>query len=594
MVILMDKRLRLLAIILLGMIFLLLARLVQIQLIDTEHFSARNINLLQESVRQRSQEMIIDHGRGKFYDRNGLSLTEETRPSLILFPFLKHLDFDIEILAEILGEDVGALEKAIEESKEPFVYGDPEPLQLTPQQMEEINRLRIPGVFAVTKSFPREQTLAGQLIGIVGENPELLKKRYPDKKLPIDTLIGITGLQKSFDEFLLQEEQAKLIYHVDGRGGPLFGIDVKYVEPANPFYPVRIKTTLDYYIQQEAERIVDAHGMEKGGLVLLDIETNSILALVSRPHLNLADPFANDSAKNFMLTAEIPGSIFKTVIAAAALEQNLVEGNRHFNCDLTITGEPEPRALGELDLMASFAVSCNNTFGTLAKELSMIDPGLIEQYAEKLGLLQPVGWRGNIFHMQDFRQLADEESGKIFHYDTERKDLNYVALTGIGQHNVRLTPLAVANMMATIARGGDKYSVRAVEKIEYKDGSEFITFPMKKLGGDRLSPYATMKLQQLLREVVKHEAGTGRGLSDLPYSVAGKSGTAETHIFQGEKQLVNKWFAGYFPFEQPKYVLVIVNLDVFSSEGSVIPIYRDMVNYLDKLDQRKNFEKNSL
>lgn len=562
----------------------LLGRLAQIQLVETEHFSARNINLLQESVRQRSQEMIIDHGRGKFYDRNGFSLTEESRPSLILFPFVKHIHFDIEALANLLGEDATTLQRTIMESNEPFVYGEPEPLQLTAQQVEEINRLQIPGVFAVTKSFPREFTLAGQLIGIVGENPELVKQRYPDKKLPVNTLIGITGLQKSFDEFLLQEEQTRLIYHVDGRGGPLFGIDVKYVEPANPFYPVRIKTTLDLNIQQEAEKIVDEHGMKKGGLVLLDIETNSILAMVSRPQLDLSDPFKNNSAKNYMLSAEIPGSVFKTVIAAATVVENLADGKRLFNCDLTLTGEPAPNAYGQLDLESSFAMSCNHTFGTLAKELSEIDPKLIEQYAEKLGLLQPVGWRGNLFHFPDFSQLADEESGQIFLNDADREDMNYVALTGIGQHNVRLTPLAVANMMATIARGGEKYAVRAVEKIEYKEGSEFITFPQKTLDDNRLSPYATMKLQQLLRSVVQHEEGTGRGLQGLPYAVAGKTGTAETHIFDGDQQYVNKWFAGYFPFEAPKYALVIVNLDVFSSNGSVIPIYRDMVNYLYHLD----------
>ena len=585
MVIHMGRPVFLLAVTFLCVLIILLARLAQIQLIETEHLSSRTINLLEESVRQRSQEMIIDHGRGKFYDRNGFSLTEESRPSLILFPFIKHMNVGFNKLASILGEDVETLKETILESNEPFVYGDPEPLQLTQQQVEDINRLQIPGIFAVTKSFPREYTLAGQLIGIVGENPDLLKKRYPDKKLPVNTLIGITGLQKSFDEFLLQEEQTRLIYHVDGRGGPLFGIDVKYVEPANPFYPVRIKTTLDLQIQQEAEKIVDQYEMKKGGLVLLDIESNAILAMVSRPQLDFADPFKNNSAKNYMLTAEIPGSVFKTVIGAAALEQNLVDGKRRFNCDLTITGDADPRALGELDLLMSFATSCNYTFATLAQELSGIDPYLIEQYADQLGLRQPVGWRGNLFHFTDFAQLADEETGVIFRSDEDRRDKNFVALTGIGQHNVRLTPLAVANMMATIARGGDKYAVRAVEKIEYKDGSEFVSFPLKKLGENRLSPYVVMKLQQLLREVVKNEYGTGRALQDLPYAVAGKSGTAETHIYEGDQQYVNKWFAGYFPFEDPQYVLVVVNLDVFSSEGSVIPIYRDMVNYLYHRDQ---------
>lgn len=587
MVIKMKKRLLFLAISLLFVIILYIARLVQIQLVETEHFSRRNINLLKESVSQRSQEMVIDNGRGKFFDRNGQSLTDETKPSLILFPFLKHIHFDLDELARILQVDPEILQRAIDDSVEPFVFGDPEPMQLTPSQMKAINDLEIPGVFAVTKSFAREYTPAEHLIGIVGENPDLLKNRYPDKKLPANTLLGISGLQASFDPFLLQEEKAKLVYHVDGRGGPLFGIDVKYVEPSNPFYPVHIKTTLDLTIQEQAEKIVDAHNLKKGGLVLLDIETNSILALVSRPKIDFSAPYQNDSLTNRMLQAEVPGSVFKTVIAAAAIDQNLVSSGRTFNCDETITGEPDPNRHGTLDLLTSFAVSCNNTFATLAQELAKNDPNLIEQYADKLGLLQPVGWRGRVFHFEDFVQLTEEKNGQIFLNEKDRKDSNYVALTGIGQYNVRLTPLAIANMMATIARGGEKYAVRAAFSIEYKNGSELIQFPMKKLDSNRLSPYATMKLQQLLREVVQNEKGTGRGLQDLPYEVAGKTGTAETNRFAGNQQYLNKWFAGYFPFDKPKYALVVLNEDVFSNEGSVIPVFRDMVNYLYEFDHTR-------
>lgn len=80
--------------IIIGTIFLiclsvLLGRLSQIQLFETKSFTDRNINLIEESVKQRSQEMVIDNGRGKFYDRNMVPLTYEAVPSLILFPFLK-------------------------------------------------------------------------------------------------------------------------------------------------------------------------------------------------------------------------------------------------------------------------------------------------------------------------------------------------------------------------------------------------------------------------------------------------------------------------------------------------------------------------
>lgn len=566
-------------------IIVLIARLSQIQLIETKSFTDRNINLIEASVNQRTQEVILDNGRGKFYDRNNIPLTYESVPSLVLFPFLKTMDWDIEKVADIAGVNSSEIVDALDEAEEPIVFGEPDPLVLTVSQMNAINALQIPGVFAVNKQFERTAAPAAQLIGVLGENADELKERYPDKDIPVNTLIGITGLQKSFDEFLLQEENTKLVYHVDGRGGPLFGIDVKYVNPSNPFYPVKVNTTLDYDIQLAAERIADEHKMKKGGIIILDIETNTILANVSRPELMEEDPFKNGGAKNYMLTAQIPGSVFKTVIAAAAIDHNLVPPNRTFDCSKTITGEEDTvYDHGILNFTESFAVSCNNTFAMLAKELAEIDPNLIETYAKKLGLLDKVGWTGDVYHFDNFQQLTEEETGKVFLNDSERKDANFVGLSGIGQHNVRITPLAAANMMAQIARGGEGQKVRAVSSIDYQNGSNLFNFSQEKLK-EGLSPYTSMKLQQLLRGVVEQENGTGRGLSGLAYPVAGKSGTAETNNYNdANQQFLNKWFVGYFPFDKPKYAMAIVNLDVLSSEGSVTPIYRDMVNYLYEYD----------
>jgi penicillin-binding protein 4B len=150
-------------------------------------------------------------------------------------------------------------------------------------------------------------------------------------------------------------------------------------------------------------------------------------------------------------------------------------------------------------------------------------------------------------------------------------------ISGIGQHEVRATPLSIANMMAAIARGGEKEMVRAVMSIQYQNGTEMTEFPQNRLEGERISSITAMKLQKLLREVVLNKEGTGRWFQDLPYTVAGKSGTAETGIFEGDYQLHNKWFAGYFPFENPKYALVTVNLGVQENEGGVNPLFADIV-----------------
>jgi penicillin-binding protein 4B len=567
-------------------LLILTGRLIQIQLVQTETFSKHNVNLLEESVKQRTQELVIDNGRGNFLDRNGDLLTHKKVSVLVLFPFLKNMEWDMEAVSTISGISVNSLKNALEDANKPFAYGEPQPMELTPSQMEKINKLEIPGVFAIEKKFERTEILAEQLIGLTGENAEELKKRYSNKDLSEKTLIGVSGLEESFDEFLLPEGKSKLVYHVDGDGAPLFGINVKYVDPANPFYPVNVRTTIDKSIQQKSEELVDQHAINKGGLVLLDIESNSVLASVSRPAINQSDPYSGSGITNRMLKQEIMGSIFKTVVAAAAIDNNLDDPTRLFDCSKKINGDPELKYnYGMLSFTDSFARSCNQTFGELAKELQKIDKNMLEDYAEKLSLTGKVGWQGEVYHTDNFKQLVDEDKGRVFLTEEAKKDQNYAAMSGIGQHEVRATPLAVVNMMATIARGGKKEMVRTASKIEYKNGTTMVTFDNKALSGDTISPYSAMKLQKLLREVVVNPNGTGKWFQDLPYEVAGKSGTAETGKYENDKQLHNKWFAGYFPYQNPKYALVAVNLDVHDTEGGVNLLFADMVKMLYEYDK---------
>ncbi|WP_462412301.1 peptidoglycan D,D-transpeptidase FtsI family protein [Neobacillus sp. Marseille-QA0830] len=560
---------------------LLLARLVQIQLLDTETFSKHHVNLLEESVKQRTQELVIDNGRGNFLDRNGTMLTHKMVSVLVLFPFLKKMDWDIDKVSAITNIPAADLEKAVTSAKKPIAYGEPDPIELTDSQTEKVNALNIPGVFAVEKKFERTSIPAEQLIGLTGENADELERRYPNKELSEKTLIGVSGLEESFDEFLLPEGKSKLVYHVDGSGAPLFGINVKYVDPANPFYPVNIRTTIDKAIQEKAEGLVDQYQIKKGGIVLLNIEDNSVLAMVSRPAVNKKDPYSSAGITNRMLEQQIIGSVFKTVVAAAAIDHNLDDPMRLFDCSKKITGKPELKYnYGMLNFTDSFARSCNRTFGELAQELQKQDPNVLENYAAKLSLTGSVGWQGEVFHTSNFKQLADEDKGRVFLSEEARTDSNYVAMSGIGQNEVRATPLSVANMMATIARGGEKEMVRAATKIEYKNGTTMIDFPKNSLEGETISPYTAAKLQKLLREVVVNPNGTGRWFQDLPYEVAGKSGTAETGKYENGQQLHNKWFAGYFPYQNPKYALVAVNLDVTDSEGGVNLLFADMVKML--------------
>lgn len=582
-----KKRFILLAICIFLMFSLLISRLIQLQLIDTESFSKHHINLIEDSVSQRTQEIIIDDGRGQFLDRNNQSLTFQEKSVLVLFPFLKKMSWDSGKIARILNVSENQLLSELELAKGPFIFQKESPYILSEAQMNEINRLKIPGVFAVRKKYKVSDIPAAQLIGITGEDAETFLKRYPDKKGLQNQKIGITGLQKQFDEFLLPDGESKLVYHVDAMGGPLFGINVKYTGPGNPLFPVNVKTTINKELQNQIEHKVDEFKIDKGGVILLDIENNEILANVSRPKMDPSHPYENNAVKNMMFSQQIPGSIFKTVVAAASIEAGVVKESETFPCSEDLYGKPAERALGNLTFDKSFSQSCNRTFGELAKRLKNKDPNLLEEYAKKLGLIGQIGWHGDVYHFIDFRQFKIDE-GQVFVKEESKKDDNFVAQSGIGQQEVRITPLAVANMLATIARGGEQLTVKAASSIKYQDGTTLIDFPSQKSSIEPISKVTAIKLQKMLRHVVTDDKGTGRWFQTLPYEVAGKSGTAETGIYHNKQQLHNKWFAGYFPYRNPKYALVVVNLGVPENEGGINQLFAEIVELIHENDTKTN------
>lgn len=559
-----------------------LYRLADLQLINTESFTDKGINLVQESVNQRTQEVLIDDGRGRFVDRNNVSLKKDAEPSLVLFPFLKDISWSSDKLSNLVNVPSTELERLVQNTKEPIVLSSKDGVELTNKDLKEINELEIPGVFGIFQQTTIDESVADHIIGITGENAETLREKYPDRSdLSYKTKIGVTGLEKTFDEFLLPDAETKLLYHVDGDGNPLFGVNVKYIADSNPFYPVTVETTIDKDIQEVAEDILTNQNVENGGLVLLDIQSNEVLAMVSKPDL---DRSHSSTLTNHMIRPLFPGSVFKTVISAAAIEYGLDDANRKFNCNLNLYGEDDGgQDDGLLSFERSFAKSCNYTFTTLAKELLKKDQNAIEDIAGKLGLIGHIGWSGEVFHYDQFKQFPDEMAGSIWGDETDKNVPRAIDQTAIGQKDVKLSPMAVANMMATIARGGQKHEVRIVENILYKNGTNMFSFTSNKLEGENISPYTASRLQELLRLVVTDTEGTGRRFQSSPFEVSGKSGTAQTgkKNVEGET-LYHKWFAGFFPSNNPKYALVVVEMDTTSANAGTNAVFYDMVAELAK------------
>lgn len=582
-----KKRIIGLAICFLSIILFLTYRLADIQLISTTSFSKNKVNLIQESVAQRTHRFTINDGRGYFLDRNGELLSTDVKPQVVVFPNLYTDDWPLAAIANILKLSKDELSSKIKNLKKPSALSLQNEISL--KEMDEINQLEIPGLYAQLVTRRNPLPFANHIIGAVGQDPELIKRKYSDKlekgTVTTSTKTGKNGMQYTFDPFLISEGETQYIYHVDRQGNPLFGLDVKYRSQTNPLYPLHIKTTIDKKMQESVEKYLNVHGVKDGGAVLLDIESNELLAMASRPLFTSRTIYEHE---NKMTSQQIPGSIFKIVTAAAAIEENIIRPDKKYDCSLNIYGKPDERQLGMLNVEESFIQSCNRTFGELANHIKLKNTDFMEKYAERLGLLNYNGWRGKVYHLDPFSHLYQEERGQVkstIKTNTDYQSSLAVSQTAIGQLDVKITPLAVANMMATIARGGSWYEVKTAKSVNFANGTELIEFDDHKRENPTLSSYTMMRLQSMLLNVVKDEEGTGHALQSLPFQVAGKSGTAQ----KGDgNSFNNKWFAGYFPAERPRFALVVIDMK-HDTMNRTIPVFSDIAKEIMTLEgSRKN------
>lgn len=578
-----------------GMVF----RLAWIQIISTHRFSNQEVDLVSQAVKQRQQSIVLDTGRGDILDRHGTPFTGTEIRSLVIFPLARSQPDTEKIskLAEIIGVSEERLRGLIAKIKEPDYLRDNQGriIQLSPEQADRVSRLEIPGISAVpVKQRYPEEMQAAQIIGFISQNPQEVKTKYKeeweDGRLDLDSLVGASGLERSFQTFLYGEGPVTVSYYVDGRGNPLNGLDVRLHRPQNEFYPLSITTTLDYDLQIEVERVLENIHLEQGSAVVLDIESREVLAMASRPgfHPDRVD-LKQDGWQNHALKRIPPGSVFKIVVAAAALEKGGIAPDDEFYC----SGEYgkygfscwKPEGHGQLTLAEAFAESCNVTFAQVAYRLGGEN---ILEYADKLGMIGTVGWeRERFFKINNFKQLDGEDAGQVFASVTPSDDEGVLIQTAIGQRDVRITPLQAANMVATIAEGGKKKQVRLVKRIDYKSGTPFYRFEEQKLPGERIEPYTAYQLRKMMEGVV--EEGTGKKLQEALWKVAGKSGTAQ--VSQQGVITNHQWFVGYGPAENPRYAVVVVaeNQPV-GAKNKAIEGFLQLMNLLAEKEKEKGVE----
>lgn len=546
-------------------IVVLIIRLGFIQLfMRTSRLHESTYTLQEMSVLQRERGVVLDSGRGRFYDRNGISLTGKTIPTAVLFPVtgaegqsLK--EEKLEGISKVLGTNKSSFQKVWGNTSEPFIWKsnkNDEALALNISQSRIINNLNMSGVEVLPYQMRYKDVLSGmQWLGYLSETGTSFKKNigYHLQK-------GASGLEKTLEPLLHGVGPTIAYYSVDGHNKPIPDTGIKVKAPNNPYYPLKFITTIDAHLQHNIEKLTKESGMKQGAVVVLDVNSGDIVAMVSSPFYNPHDINPEQGEwNNRALQATAPGSIFKTVIAAAALEADITSPDEQFHC----SGHYGKYGLscwkkgghGSLNLEQGYAQSCNIVFASLAERLSAEQ---IESTAETLGLGTKVGWQvGNYLGMSSLRPLDHEDEGVIFDASNQHRDGGVRAQTGLGQRDVKVTPLQAANLVVSLLHEGQVQSPRILQQINYNNGQvmkNLIPHSLTSSKGTTIKPKTARLLLSWMRQVVTK--GTGQSLSTAVWPLAGKSGTAQV-VWKGQPRN-NQWFIGYGPTDKPKYAVAVL------------------------------------
>ncbi|MCS1350271.1 penicillin-binding protein 2 [Mechercharimyces sp. CAU 1602] len=576
----------------------IICRLSWLQLISTPSAAwlEQDIDLVSQAQDQQDREYVIDSGRGDIWDRRGRVLSGEPDWRLVVFPMtdeqVQHHRTPLEQIGVLISYPQEEWMKWVSENNQPQAVrlpSDSDPIALAEEIVQEIKELHVPGVY-VLKADDRlnSKRLARQVLGQVVRSPSLVQAKHQEEldngQYHLQSLIGVRGLEASFEPILHGGKERSLQYIVDGKGQSVNGLEAKEKVwlAEEPHSPQQVYTSLDRDIQEVVERTLEKEQIAEGAVVVQEIKSGDIVGMGSRPAVD--ETVLNEEINpwdNRAVMEATPGSIFKTVIAVAALDTGLVRLEDRFHCkgDLGRYGLTDSKH-GELSFAEGYAKSCNIVFAQLAEQLGADE---IEKYAEKLGLGQPILWRGNFYHEKEFQQLPGEQKGLIFASQTAKHEKGVLAQTGIGQRDVKMTPVQAVNMVSALFHGGQTITPRVVREVRTIDGETSFAFPRQALKTEEpISKTALQQVQTLMKDVV--QTGTGMALKEATWSLAGKTGTAQIGV---DKDRYNKWFVGYGPTDSPRYaVSVVVNSVEESDDPRHLRVFKEVMDQIAQLEKK--------
>ncbi len=445
--------------------------------------------------------------------------------------------------------------------------------------------------------------IASHLVGYIGRVPGDQVQVWEARGYSETDLVGLTGVENAYEEELAGRPE-RFLRIVEPGGTPIRELGGTVGTPPQP-----VTLTIDRDLQEyTAEAMADAVNFALpnwgsitlgGAIVAMDVNTGEILSLASYPtfdpHIFNPDTQYNVNAIFQRLNADqrsplqnkavseqyAPGSVYKVITTLAAASEDIWQPDQIFNCALEWSGQErfgdalevryDWRILNDLDeageitMTQALTSSCNPFFWEVGALMFQQDPDLLNQYARLLGLGRQTG----------IEIIGPEASGDLANPAVSTQAIN----NAIGQGDVSVTALQMAQVTALIANGGKLYRPYFVSHVGQPDTESYEVINEPQLVRDLdLDPVALAATRKGMCDVISDtDLGTASGVFEgAPYTLCAKTGTAQT------AGAPNAWFIAYYPAEDPQIAFAGVMAN--SREGSevVAPMIRRILdNYLD-------------
>jgi penicillin-binding protein 2 len=407
------------------------------------------------------------------------------------------------------------------------------------------------------RTYP-QGPVAGQVVGYTGrtsrESTRILQNNeplWPESE-------GREGLEQTFDDQLRGKPgQLNLTFDKDGnKSGERIAV------PPEPGY--NVVTTLDIDMQRLAEKILQKRA-KRGAIVVMDPNTGDVLALASWPTIDPNDFVPTISEEKFQRIANDPnipmlprafrsayppGSTFKMFVGVAGFETHAISPTDEFDCppaldvgNIVFRNWKKTDA-GDLNFRQALEQSCNTWFYQAGQK---IGARALVSWAKRFGLGARTGILLN--GEADGRIPTDEYMQQTYHRHILGGDL---ANLSIGQGDILISPLQMAQAMGALANGGIVYQARIVRQVQTLNNEVVYVYNPRAKDILKLSPVTIEELRKGMMEVVSGGNGTGGAAELKNVKVAGKTGTAQWG--PKKKERTAAWFAGFAPADgTPRY-----------------------------------------